>query len=418
MTRTPTPEELARRKATSRPGGRFEVKNSARGDDGAVDVMIYDEIGIYGITAGDFMRELATVKGRPLNVFINSPGGDVFDGYAILNQLRRHDAPVRVYVDGLAASAASFIAMAGETVTMGRNSQMMIHDASGMCWGNAADMRDVAERLDQVSGNIAAIYAEKTGGAADEWRTAMQAETWYTADEAVAAGLADAVAGDGEDPETTNRFDLSVFAHAGRSKFTLPAADGLSNPASPAVEPATDNQEGGAAVSDAFKTALAQRLGVHAKADELDDDQLLEALDEALSEQTTEAPAVPADKPVTTELPEGTVVVDRAALDALKADAAAGREAKNALDVQRRERIVDQAIQAGKLRPVDRAEWVRKIERNEDAITDVLADMAPVFPVEEKGFTGGVENHSDNDITSELERMAGWAEAAQQNGAN
>ena len=97
---------------------------------------------------------------------------------------------------------------------------------------------------------------------------------------------------------------------------------------------------------------------------------------------------------------------------------AAGREAKNALDVQRRERIVDQAIQAGKLRPVDRAEWVRKIERNEDAITDVLADMAPVFPVEEKGFTGGVENHSDNDITSELERMAGWAEAAQQNGAN
>lgn len=188
------------------------------------DVYIYDEIGWFGITAQQFADELKQVSAKTLNVFINSPGGDVFDGLAILNALRRHDATVNVTIDGIAASAAAFIAMAGDTVTMGRNSQIMIHDAWGMGIGPADEMRKLAEELDFQSNNIAVVYAERAGGTAAEWRERMRAETWYTAQEAVDAGLADEVmqpkrkTGDqgNEVPDRSDQWDLSIFRHSGR----------------------------------------------------------------------------------------------------------------------------------------------------------------------------------------------------------
>src|SRR5690606_4620718 len=127
----------------------------------------------------------------PLHVKINSPGGDVFDGIAIYNMLADYNGPVTVTVDGLAASAASFIAMAGSTVQMNRAAQMMIHDASGFAFGNAADMRAMAALRAQVSDTAAGIYAARTGRPVDELRDAMLTETWYTAQAAVDAGLAD-----------------------------------------------------------------------------------------------------------------------------------------------------------------------------------------------------------------------------------
>lgn len=154
------------------------------------DMLIYDEIGFWGITAGDVAEALTGVTGD-LNVRVNSPGGDVFDGIAIYNMLLGHPGQVTVTVDGLAASAASFVAMAGDTVQMNRASQMMIHDAAGLVVGDAADMTEMAATLNRISDTIAGIYAAKAGGDAADWRTAMQAETWYSATEAVAAGLAD-----------------------------------------------------------------------------------------------------------------------------------------------------------------------------------------------------------------------------------
>src|SRR5690606_38136643 len=118
---------------------------------------------------------------------------DVFDGVAIYNALRDHPADVAVRVDGLAASAASFIAQAGDKVTMNRGSQLMIHDAWGLCIGPAADMRETAALLDRVSDTIAGLYAARAGGTVEDWREAMLAESWYSAEEAVEANLADEV---------------------------------------------------------------------------------------------------------------------------------------------------------------------------------------------------------------------------------
>lgn len=159
------------------------------------EVAIYDEIGYWGVTASDFMAELAGADVKNLTLRINSPGGDVFDGLAILNSLRNHPAVVNVVVDGLAASAASFIAMAGDKIEMSPNSMMMIHEASGLCMGNSQDMRELADLLDKTSANIADIYARRSGRPAEEHRAAMRNESWYSDQEAVDAGLADAVIG-------------------------------------------------------------------------------------------------------------------------------------------------------------------------------------------------------------------------------
>ncbi len=221
---------LAERKP--RPAGWFNVVRNDAGGPTRVD--IYDEIGYggwfsEGVNAADFVKLLASIEGD-LEVHINSPGGDVFEGLAIYNSLAQRPGNVVTVVDGLAASAASFIAQAGKTRIIAPGAMMMIHEASGLCMGNAADMRELADLLDKVSANIASLYAEHAGDV-DDWRAAMRAETWYTADEAVAAGLADSLA---ERPTSgalaaAAKFDLSAYLHAPR----------LTAGAAPAHEPFT-----------------------------------------------------------------------------------------------------------------------------------------------------------------------------------
>lgn len=172
----------------------FSVRNAA---SGAPEMMIYDEIGYWGVSAQDVVDALREIgNASDITVRINSYGGEVFDGVAIYNALVSHPASIAVQVDGIAASAASVIAMAGDSVTMQPGSTMMIHDAWGGCMGNAADMRATAEILDLLSENIAGIYAARAGGTQAEWRGRMATNggdgTWYGAAEAVAAGLADA----------------------------------------------------------------------------------------------------------------------------------------------------------------------------------------------------------------------------------
>lgn len=180
---------------------------------GEVEVWIYDVIGFdfwsdEGVTAKDFAKELKGIKESRIVVHLNSPGGDVFEGVAIASALREHPAEVTIKVEGLAASAASFIAMSGDQVVMSQGAMMMIHDAQGMTIGNAATHRETAELLDKLSDNIAGYYARRAGGSVKEWRSKMEAETWYDADEAVKAGLADEVNGE---PAPKNTFNLSRF---------------------------------------------------------------------------------------------------------------------------------------------------------------------------------------------------------------
>ena len=168
---------------------RLKVVNSDDGATARIDLM--DEIGYWGTTAQDFVDELLAIDAATIELHLNSPGGDVFDGVAIMNALADHPATVNVVVDALAASAASFVAMAGDSVKMNRGSQMMIHDASGFAYGNASDMTEMASLLDRVSDMIAELYADRAGESTEHWRDLMRAETWYSAAEAVEAGLAD-----------------------------------------------------------------------------------------------------------------------------------------------------------------------------------------------------------------------------------
>jgi ATP-dependent protease ClpP protease subunit len=169
----------------------YSIENKAAD---TAEVFIYDVIGDWGVSASDFVNDLKALGSpKKITLRINSEGGEVFDGIAIFEALARSEAEIAGFVDGLAASAASFIAMAADHLTVARNAKMMIHDASTIAWGNPAALRQVADLLDELSDTIADVYAEKSGKPAADWRTAMKAETWYSAQKAVDEGLADEV---------------------------------------------------------------------------------------------------------------------------------------------------------------------------------------------------------------------------------
>lgn len=165
------------------------------------EISLYNYIGIGGITADDFVRELGEIKAHKISLRINSPGGFVDDGIAIYNAIRRHKAEVTAYVDGIAASAASFIAMAADRVVMSPHSQMMIHDAQGFAMGGPDTVAKLHEILTLYSNNIASIYADRAGGTVDEWRARMRDETWISDEHAVSMGLADSIDGREFTPE-------------------------------------------------------------------------------------------------------------------------------------------------------------------------------------------------------------------------
>lgn len=180
-------------------------------DEGA-EVVIYDEIGAYGVSAKAFLAELGALPDdAPLTLRLNSPGGSVFDAVAIHNALARHAGGVTVWIDGIAASAASYIAMAGTEVVMPENAFLMIHDPAGMVMGSAADMRAMAEALDKIAGSLVRGYAAKSGKPDNEIAALMAAETWLDAAEAVSLGFADRVA---EPVRIAARFDIGRFRNA------------------------------------------------------------------------------------------------------------------------------------------------------------------------------------------------------------
>lgn len=198
-------DHFQNRSTASQPdkAAKIEVKALT---DGSVEILIYDEIGYWGVTAKDFATTLAGITASTINVRINSPGGDVFDGLAIYNSLKAHPATINTFVDGWAASAASFIMLAGDTVTMAENSMAMIHKAWGIGIGNSDDMTALSGVLSKIDNQIAGMYAAKTGKTSEDCLAAMAAETWFTAAEAKAFGLVDKVIGDdpGEDQETAD----------------------------------------------------------------------------------------------------------------------------------------------------------------------------------------------------------------------
>ncbi|HGF4753986.1 TPA: ClpP-like prohead protease/major capsid protein fusion protein, partial [Escherichia coli] len=164
------------------------------GHQSDADIYIYDEIGFWGVTAKQFISDLNALGDiTHINLHINSPGGDVFEGIAIFNALKTHGASITVYVDGVAASMASVIAMVGNPVIMPENSFMMIHKPFGFTGGDAEDMRTYADLLDKVEAVLLPAYAQKTGKTTDEIAAMLADETWMSGAECLAHGFADQV---------------------------------------------------------------------------------------------------------------------------------------------------------------------------------------------------------------------------------
>lgn len=168
----------------------YTIKASAAG--GPAEILIYDEIGYWGITAKKFVSDLKDISGATsINLRINSPGGDVFDGIAIYNALKGLGIPITTYIDGLAASMASVIAMVGNPVIMPENAMMMVHKPWGASSGDANAMRDYADLLDKVESVLIPAYTAKTGKSHDEIAALLEEETWLSGAECVAHGFAD-----------------------------------------------------------------------------------------------------------------------------------------------------------------------------------------------------------------------------------
>lgn len=213
----------------------FRAETPATQGETAATLYLYGPIdswgGYWGISAAEVAEALASLPTGTTDITmrINSPGGEVFEAVAIMNLLRDHQARITARVDGIAASAASFLAASADELIMGGNTELMIHDAWGLAIGNAEAMHAYADMLNRVSDDIAGVYDAKAGGGTASWRDYMKAESWFTADEAVSLGLADSVntgaaETDAAEPAARMQYDTeTLFQYAGRGKAPAPA---------------------------------------------------------------------------------------------------------------------------------------------------------------------------------------------------
>ncbi len=183
----------------------------ALGED-TQEIFIYDVIGWPYNDVGELVRTMAGMKDKPILARINSPGGDVFDGMALFNAFANHPGGVSVRIESLAASMASVVAMAGKKVEAYRNTMLMIHNAWVMAIGDENVLREIADLLEKIDGNILDIYTGKTKTGKKEMKQMMAEETWMTAQEAKEKGFIDTILESGKPAKA--QFDLSIFAHA------------------------------------------------------------------------------------------------------------------------------------------------------------------------------------------------------------
>lgn len=379
---------------------RGEYRIRAAVDNAAItEILLYDEIGEdpwfgTGVSAKTFTQDIAAVETPEIHLRINSPGGDVFEGITMLNALRRSEAKVTVFVDGLAASAASLVAMGGNQVVMSRNSEMMIHDPWAVAIGNADEMQKMADDLNRASDNLASAYADRAGGNIKQWRQAMTAETWYSDKEAVAAGLADRV----EPSKTASdkakaRINFDVFAYAGRAAAPDPYLP--AQPENPSNKEESD-------MSDTLTEGLRARLGLAADADETailaavdatvapDDDS--EDVDESDETEETDETEEDADgNEATTE------TVDSDTLKALKRDAEAGRKAYDAQQAAHRESLVSAAVREGKISVARKGDWLNKLAKDPGSESELAALAKGLIPVDgPRGYTGSLSDVAES----------------------
>jgi ATP-dependent Clp protease protease subunit len=194
---------------------------SKASDNGATIIDLFDEIGGFGVSAKDFRAQLNDVSGN-IVLRINSPGGDVFDGLAIFNSLVAHEGHVRIEVTGVAASAASIIAMAGDEIAIAENAFLMIHNAWGVTIGNADDHDEASDLLGQIDNSLANTYARRTGLDVRAIAKMMTDETWFGSSDAKAHGFVTEVI----TPRAMSaKFDMSLYANAPSELTAIETSD-------------------------------------------------------------------------------------------------------------------------------------------------------------------------------------------------
>lgn len=395
-----------------RPRAQYTARTDA--DGGVATLRISEPIDSWGwpwgVSAADVQAVLDELPDdvREIRVEINSPGGEATEGMAITNVLRNHPATVTSVVFGMAASAASVIAVSADETVMNPGSWLMIHNAWGIEIGEAKDMRSYADYLDKLSDNYADTYAAAAGGTREDWRAAMDAETWYLPDEAVAAGLADRVgkATDGDastgDPAAARaRFDLSMFAHAGRDQAPAPALPARTQ--TPSTEPVQGYPTRKGDADMAFTDDVRQRLGITDEA--ATDETLLAALDEALAEQADDTSGA-----ASAQLPEGVTAIETETLNQLRASAQRGEDARAQQEREGRERIVDQAIADGKFGRARRDHWLASLTADPEGAAATIAGLerglVPVEPIgHDTGDTAPANSLAD---VRESDAYKGW----------
>ncbi|MCW2165074.1 ATP-dependent protease ClpP, protease subunit [Microbacterium hydrothermale] len=369
---------------------------TADGDATVATIRMYGPIdsygGWWGISTEDIGRVLDALPETVAEIVlrINSPGGEVWEAMAILNMFAAHRARVVAVVDGIAASAASFIAASCDETVMSPGSQMMIHSPSSITWGNAAEMRKTAAFLDTLEESMVEVYTAKAG--AQDWATLLAEETWLTAARTVELGLADRVdvvpdAGTSSTVGVEEEDDIIVLladddpdaeARAARVHAAAATARAAAPKPPSSSEPGEPNRKENVVAYDELKAGFAKRLGV-SEAD-VTDEMLFAALDEALEEQVD-----PTTQPAAA-LPAGTRVIDETVLAELQANARLGAEARAEQDRVRRDGIIATAMNEGRITATSRDTWRTALDENEEQTVGLLNGLAKnTLPVSEIG---------------------------------
>lgn len=225
--------QLIKDNADGRAAGQTAIRCEATDDE--LHVYVYDVISSWwGANAADLVAALAEAGERTVHLHINSPGGDVFEARAMASAIVAHPGKVVTHIDGLAASAATYLALAANEVRMTDGGLFMIHNSWTMAYGNKTELRDTADLLEKIDGTIAANYTSKTGKTLDQVKAWMDDETWFTAEEALAEGFIDAVdantkreSGTADDSAAPSRWNLSAYAKAPKLAPPEPKLDDL-----------------------------------------------------------------------------------------------------------------------------------------------------------------------------------------------
>lgn len=378
------------------------------GDGKATTLHIYDVIGADLFFGGVDVTELVTAiegldEDAELTVRINSPGGAAWDGLALANAIMRHPGKTITRIDGLAASAASLIALAGDEVVISRYGQMMLHNSRGGLYGTAEELKAAASQLEKLNGSMAEFYADRAGGEVAAWSRAMKRETWYNADEAKDAGLATSI------DDSTKREEVeaaasaqiakaaATFRYRGREAAPPPTAVVEDGPTGP------DTKEAPVATSKEILKALglpedATDEQVLAKIAEGGDagagsgsgsgdagDTGGDAGDKGGSSDTVDAGQVAAVQAAAQAL--GLSVIDPGTLAEMQRNSSLGAKAHATMETQRITAAVDAAIGLGKIAPARKEHFVALMRADEVGTVKLLGDIPPgtAVPMAELG---------------------------------